>query len=129
MVERKYMTLHELADLIRKGQQIKVLEAKTDADVTACILTQILLEQGKNKGTLLPVPLLHLIIRYGDNVLNDFFETYLQQIIGNYLEYKQALDAQFLQWLDLGKNLTATTQRSIRSINPYQGLFKSDDDK
>ena len=66
--ESKYMTLNEIEGIIREGYEIVVTDAKTEEDVTAFILTQIILEQAKNKNTLLPVPLLHLTIRYGDNV-------------------------------------------------------------
>ena len=136
MSDSKYMTLEEIAELIRQGNQIEVIDAKTKRDVTAFILTQIVLEQAKNKNTLLPVPLLHLIIRFGDNVLVDFFENHLQQVIGNYLEYKQTMDTQFQRWLDLSRNLTETAQESMKSINPLQTYFgprrkheKSDDEE
>lgn len=101
-----YVTLEELAAVIRKGQEVRVIDAKTQADVTAFILTQIVMEQAKRNNALLPVPVLHLIIQYGDNVLLEFFETYLQQIVRNYLRYKDAVDAQFKRWLDLGMGLT-----------------------
>ncbi|MEJ2134049.1 MAG: polyhydroxyalkanoate synthesis regulator DNA-binding domain-containing protein [Desulfofustis sp.] len=134
--DSKYMTLEEIAELIRQGRQIEVIDAKTKGDVTAFILTQIVLEQAKNKNTLLPVPLLHLIIRFGDNVLVDFFENHLQQVIGNYVEYKQTMDTQFQRWLDLSRNLTETAQESMKAINPFQAYFgprrkheKSDDEE
>lgn len=136
MSESKYMTLEALAELIRQGHEIEVIDAKTKEDVTAFILTQIVLEQAKNKNTLLPVPLLHIIIRFGDNILVDFFENHLQQVIGNYVEYKQTMDTQFQRWLDLSRNLTETAQQSMKSINPFQTYFgpqgkheKSDDEK
>jgi polyhydroxyalkanoate synthesis repressor PhaR len=83
-----YVTLDALAEKIRSGQEIKVIDAKTKADVTAFILTQIVLEQAKRNNALLPTPVLHMIIRYGDNLLMEFFESYLQQIAGSYIEYK-----------------------------------------
>lgn len=125
MSDSKYMTLEEMAELIREGHQIEVIDAKTKRDVTAFILTQIILEQAKNKNTLLPIPLLHLIIRFGDNVLVDFFENHLQQVIGNYVEYKRTMDTQFQHWLDLSRNLTETAQESMKSINPFQTYFSS----
>ncbi len=134
--DSKYMTLEEMAELIRQGHQIEVIDAKTKRDVTAFILTQIVLEQAKNKNTLLPIPLLHLIIRFGDNVLVDFFENHLQQVIGSYIEYKQTMDTQFQRWLDLSRNLTETAQEGMKSINPFQTYFgpqgqheKSDDEE
>ncbi len=136
MSESKYMTLEELAELIRQGHEIEVIDAKTKEDVTAFILTQIVLEQAKNKNTLLPVPLLHLIIRFGDNILVDFFENHLQQVIGNYVDYKKAMDTQFQRWLDLSRNLTETAQQGMKTINPFQTYFgpqgkheKFDDEK
>ncbi len=64
MSDSKYVTLGDMSEFIRKGHEVKVIDAKTEEDVTALILTQIILEQTKNKNTLLPVPLLHFMIRY-----------------------------------------------------------------
>ena len=60
-VKRKYVTLDQLAGMIRKGNRVEVFKAKTEEDVTAFILTQIVMEKAKNRNALLPVPLLHLI--------------------------------------------------------------------
>ncbi len=125
--ESKYMNLTEIEEIIRQGAEIAVTDAKTKEDVTAFILTQILLEQAKNRNTLLPVPLLHLLIRYGDNVLTDFFDNYLQRVIGSYLEYKQAMDTQFQRWLDLGKNFAETAQHGMNPANPFQAFFTDRD--
>ena len=59
-----YVTLSQVSDMIKEGRQVKVIDAKTEEDVTAFILTQIIVEEAKNKNSLLPVPLLHLIIEY-----------------------------------------------------------------
>lgn len=64
MADSKYVTLGDVSELIRKGHEVKVIDAKTKEDVTALILTHIILEETKNKNALLPVPLLHFMIRY-----------------------------------------------------------------
>ena len=64
MSDSKYVTLDDMSELICKGHEVKVIDAKTKEDVTALILTQIILEQTKNKNALLPVSLLHFMIRY-----------------------------------------------------------------
>ncbi|MGD9250618.1 MAG: polyhydroxyalkanoate synthesis regulator DNA-binding domain-containing protein [Desulfobacterales bacterium] len=129
----RYVTLDELADAIRQGRQVQVIDAKTKDDVTAFVLTQIVLEQAKRKNILLPSPVLHLIIRYGDNVLLDFFETYLQQIVHNYIQYKRSVDDQFQRWLDLGMGLTSQNPGESSELNPFAAFFRqnsstSDDD-
>jgi polyhydroxyalkanoate synthesis repressor PhaR len=97
-----YVTLDDIAEVVRQGRQVQVVDAKTKEDVTAFILTQILLEASRKKNFLLPVPLLHLIIQFGGNVLNEFFQKYLEQIIKSYISYQTAADEQFRKWLDMG---------------------------
>ena len=123
--QSKYVTLNEVADCIRSGQEVEVVDAKTKKDVTAFILTQILLEEAKSRNVLLPVPLLNMIIRYGDNELVDFFEKYLQQIIKGYLAYKSAMDEQFKQWLDMGVGTSGEIQQKLRQANPFQSILES----
>jgi len=116
----KYVTLLELRDLIKTGKMVKVVDVNTEEDVTAFILTQIVLEEAKKKNALLPEPLLHLIICYGDNVLSDFFEKYLQQVINNYLYQKSMFDEQFGKMLDLGMDISGMAQKTINGMTPFK---------
>jgi polyhydroxyalkanoate synthesis repressor PhaR len=118
-----YVTLNQVADLIREGRQVEVIDAKTKEDVTAFILTQIVLEESRKKNVLLPVPLLHLIIQYGENVLEEFFEKYLQQTIHNYLNYKKTADEQFGKWLEVGMDLTDMAKKTMTGLTPFQSFF------
>ncbi len=112
-----------MADSIRQGKSVSAFDAKTKEDVTAFVLTQIVLEEAKNKNALLPVPLLHIIIRYGENVLQDFFNSYLEQTINAYLTYKRQADEQFQKWLDVGMDISGMAQESISRLNPFQTIF------
>jgi polyhydroxyalkanoate synthesis repressor PhaR len=118
-----YVTLAEVAESIRQGKTVNAYDAKTKEDVTAFVLTQIVLEEAKNKNALLPVPLLHIIIRYGENVLHDFFHNYLEQTINAYLSYKRQADEHFRKWLDVGMDISGLTQESISRLNPFQSVF------
>ena len=118
-----YVTLSQVADDIKQGRQVEVIDAKTKEDVTAFILTQIVLAQAKNKHVLLPVPLLHLIIQYGDNVLGEFFEKYLQQMIETYIAHKHATDKQFQKWLDLGFDFSTMAQQAMTGVTNVESLF------
>ena len=118
-----YVTLAEVADFIRQGKSVSAFDAKTKEDVTAFVLTQIVLEEAKNKNALLPVPLLHVIIRYGENILHDFFQDYLEQTINAYLSYKRQADEQFQKWLDVGMDISGMAQESMSRLNPFKTLF------
>lgn len=118
-----YVTLNQVADMIKTGDEVEVHDAKTQEDVTAFILTQIILEEARKKNALLPTELLHLIIRYGENVLQEFFNKYLQQIIANYLEFKKAVDEQFGKWLDIGIDYSDMTQKTLTGLTPLNSFF------
>ncbi|CAB5134533.1 PhbF [Olavius algarvensis associated proteobacterium Delta 3] len=119
-----YVTLQEVADMIRMGRQVRVLEAKTKEDVTGFILTQIILEEAKKKNALLPVPLLHLIIQFGDNLLGDFFDSYLQQIIQAYLSQKVAFEDQFKDWIGMGMNFPEMARKGVDEMGGLKSFFE-----
>ena len=123
MGKSAYVTLSHVADLIRQGCRVEVIDAKSKEDVTASILSQIILEEAKNKNILLPVPVLHLIIQYGDNVLGDFFEKYLQQMIQTYIAHKHAVDDQFKKWLEMGLDFSNMAQETMAALSPFKSFF------
>ena len=118
-----YVTLDDVMQGIRQGRRVEVVDAKTGEDVTAFTLTQIILEESRKKNSLLPVPLLHLIIQYGENILSEFFEKYLEQTLRNYLSYKTVADDQFRKWLNLGMDFSNRTTESMDSLPAFQSFF------
>jgi polyhydroxyalkanoate synthesis repressor PhaR len=118
-----YVTLDYVTDTIRQGRHIQVTDAKTGEDVTPAILTQIVLEEARKKKYLLPSPLLYLIIQYGENVLTDFFEKYLEQTIRNYLLFRNMADDQFKKWLDYGENYPKMNPQAMTGLTPFKPLF------
>ena len=75
-----YVTLDDLASMVKAGEEFAVFDAKTGEDITRSVLTQIIFEQeGKTGQNLLPVAFLRqLISYYGDS---------MQALVPSYLEY------------------------------------------
>jgi len=73
-----YVTLEDLAVMVKEGADFEVHDAKTGEDITRSVLTQIIFEQ-ENKGqNLLPISFLRQLIRfYGDS---------MQVLVPSYLE-------------------------------------------
>ncbi|MEO8504547.1 MAG: polyhydroxyalkanoate synthesis regulator DNA-binding domain-containing protein [Acidobacteriota bacterium] len=71
--ESRYVSLEELATWIRDGQEVRVLDNSTSADVTAQTLTQIILDEGRS-GTALPSDLLHDLVRLGERAVHSGVE-------------------------------------------------------
>lgn len=118
-----YVTLDYVTDAIRRGRRIQVTDAKTGEDVTPAILTQIVTEEARKKKFLLPPPLLYLIIQYGENVLTDFFEKYLEQTIRSYLLFRSTADDQFKKWLDFGENYAQMNPQDMAGLSPFKSLL------
>ena len=75
-----YVTLEDLATMVRSERDFVVYDAKSTDDLTHAVLTQIIVEQESRAGTqtLLPVPFLRQLIRfYGDA---------MQRMVPNYLQ-------------------------------------------
>jgi polyhydroxyalkanoate synthesis repressor PhaR len=120
-----FLSLTQVADLVKQGREIEVVDAKTGEDVTNFILAQIVMEEVKNKTLLLPLSLLYMLIRYGDSVLSDFFDSYLEQTLKNYLSYKSAMDEQFRKWLEVGQNFSSVTENVLETLNPFNPWMAS----
>src|ERR1700682_5313506 len=65
-----YITLEDLAAMVKKGDDFVVFDAKSGDDITRPVLTQIIFEQeGKNGQSLMPITFLRQLIRfYGDSM-------------------------------------------------------------
>jgi polyhydroxyalkanoate synthesis repressor PhaR len=62
-----YLTLKDLAGMVKSDKDFIVSDAETGEDITRSVLTQIVLEQANRSGQL-PIPLLRQLIRfYGDS--------------------------------------------------------------
>ncbi len=72
-----YITLDEIANLIKKGDDVQVIDNRTKADVTSVILTQILVDQEKANKSILPLTMLKDIIQHGQGSLFEFIQRYV----------------------------------------------------
>ena len=87
--ESRYITLEELAEKIRHGRDVKVVDVATNDDLTQVTLTQVILES-RGAGRLLPVPFLVQLIRMGDDALAEFFGRYLSAALELYLAARES---------------------------------------
>jgi len=74
--ESRYVSLDELAEWIRAGAEVQVVDNATGADVSAQTLTQIILDEGRRGTAFLPTELLHELVRAGQRAV----ETGVEQV-------------------------------------------------
>ena len=123
----EYITVKDVAELIKAGSRVEVKDANTGEDVTALVLTQIIMDKAKNNQGLLPVSLLHLVIQFGENLLHEFFEKYLERTMENYLVYRKTMDDQVNAYLDMGMDFSSLAEKTLKdmeSLNIFSETLK-----
>ncbi len=80
----RYVNLEDLAERIRKGDEIQVVDAKSGEDLTRVVLTQIILEDAKGQPTGLPLELLRQLIVASDRAGREFMMWYLKSAFDAY---------------------------------------------
>ncbi len=89
-----YITLDNLADMIRLGRDFVVYDAKTGDDITRGVLTQIIFEEEGKGRAMLPIPFLRQLIGFYGNNLQALVPRYLEQAMAAFAQQqKQVQDA------------------------------------
>jgi polyhydroxyalkanoate synthesis repressor PhaR len=78
--ESRYVSLEDIATWVREGQEVKVVDNATSTDVTAQMLTQVILEEGRKGTRFLPSELLHDLVRVGEQALTTGVEQMQQGV-------------------------------------------------
>jgi polyhydroxyalkanoate synthesis repressor PhaR len=73
-VESRYVTLDEIAEMVKQGVEVKIIDNRSKEDLTSVTLAQIVFEEEKKKSQM-PLDVLREIIRHPGESLNDFYKT------------------------------------------------------
>lgn len=90
--DSRYITLEDLAQKVRGGADVRVVDAGSGEDLTQATLTQIIIES-RGAARLLPVPLLLRLIRMGDDALAEFFGRFVSWALEAYIQLRQGAQA------------------------------------
>jgi polyhydroxyalkanoate synthesis repressor PhaR len=119
----RHLTLVEMCSLIQQGYDITVTDAKTGADITAQVLTQIILELETTKLNSFPVPLLVRLIRMNDQLVKDFIEKYFNQALGSFLNYQQQVEEQIRRTHGLPASFPSVSAWTKAMLGPLSSTF------
>ena len=122
-----YVTLDDLARMIKEGGDFVVKDAKTGEDLTRSVLTQIIVEQEQKGQNLLPISFLRQLIGfYGDN-MQFLVPGYLEQAMIAFARNQEQMRSNlratfgmfpFSQFEEIGKQNMAMFERAMRLLSP-----------
>ncbi len=91
----RYVNLDEIAEMIRKGTDVKIVDARTGEDLTRITLTQIIVEDAKQGPAGLPLELLKQLIVASDHVGKEFIMWYLKSAFDAYQKLQNTISGGF----------------------------------
>ncbi|WP_242414761.1 polyhydroxyalkanoate synthesis repressor PhaR [Sphingomonas panni] len=119
-----YITLEHLAAMTREHRDFKVVDAKTDDDITHNVLTQIIMEEESRGQTLLPVSFLRqLITLYGDSMqamVPGYLEASMDSFRRNQEQFKTAVEGAFAHspFAEIAKRNLAMFEAAAHAFQP-----------
>lgn len=97
-----YVTLEDLAQMVKNGEDFVVYDAKSSDDITHSVLTQIIFEQEGKGQNLLPINFLRQIIRFYGDSMQMLVPRYLDMSIENFSKEQNNLREHFSKTLGIG---------------------------
>jgi polyhydroxyalkanoate synthesis repressor PhaR len=124
-----YITLDNLADMVRQGKDFVVYDAKTGEDITRGVLTQIIVEE-ENKGrALLPTGFLRQLIGFYGDSLQGLVPRYLEQSLANFARQQEQMRLAMEQAMgpffpfggleEMGRQNRAIMERTLSLFSPF----------
>jgi polyhydroxyalkanoate synthesis repressor PhaR len=122
-----YVTLDELSQMVRKGEEFVVFDAKTGEDITRSVLTQIILEEDSKGRNLLPIGFLRHVIGYYDDSLQSFLPRYLEMSMENFAKHQDQMrsyvEQTFGRFFPLGQ-LEDMTRQNMALFQRAASMFR-----
>ena len=124
-----FVTLDDLAAMVRDGIDFIVLDAKTNDDLTRQVLTQIIVEEESRGESLLPVQFLRQLIGFYVNQMQGVLPSYLELSLNNFTRQQEQLREQFGRTFGAApgaglmdeavKQNVAMFERAMRMFSPF----------
>ena len=115
----RHLSLQQIHKLIIEGYNIRVLDAKTNEDITSKVLTQILLEYEPVKLDMFSNELLTRAIRVNDRLLKDFVDVYFRQAFEAFCGSQKQVDQMLRQVHHLTSVLPAAASSAANLLPPW----------
>ncbi len=124
-----YITLDNLAGMIRDGRDFVVYDARTGEDITRGVLTQIIVEEESKGRAMLPTNFLRQIIGFYGDSLQQFVPSYLEQAMSSFALQQEQMRTAMQQTVgnffplnlqEVGRQNLAMMERAMSLFTPFR---------
>ena len=135
-----YITLDNLAAMVRQGRDFVVYDAKTGEDITRGVLTQIIVEEEGKGRALLPTAFLRQLIGFYGDQMQSLVPRFLEQAMGAFAQQQEQMRAAMQKTMgsigtifpfgnmeEVGRQNMAMMERALSLFSPfYRGAEAGD---
>jgi len=120
-----YVTLDDLAEMVRLERDFVVYDAKTGEDLTRAVLTQIIVEQESRGQNLLPIPFLRQLIRFYGHSIEKLVPSYLEYSLDTLTSQQDKYQKQFANSLGTATldAIQQQTRQNLAMFDKALGMF------
>lgn len=121
-----YITLAEVLEIIRKGEDFKVQDSESGEDITRSILVQIILEQESGERPIFTTEMLTKFIRFYDDAAQNLFGEFLERNLQMFTEQQKRFQQQVVEGLmdsPLPKMMQEVAERNLAMWTDMQKSF------
>lgn len=113
-----YVTLDDLADMVRHGEEFVVQDAKSGEDITRGVLGQIIFDAESRGSGLLPIAFLRQLITFYDGGMQSLVPTYLEHSLASFTREQEMLRRQWRE--TVGAQANAVEDQVRRNMDVFQ---------
>ena len=124
-----YVTLDDIGNIVRRGDDVKVIDNKSKEDLTSVTLTQIIFEEEKKRKSKLPLAALKKIIRGGGDAIHDLVNKTTDNVSSGISNVKEGTEKIYTKFFDEisteEKFLKGVIQKAQDLSSNIEGKIKS----
>lgn len=91
--QSRHITIDDIRNMVIAGQRVKVIEDKSNEDITRLVLLQVIADQEQFGRPILSTSLLESMIRFYGNSMQSFLSAWLEKSVETFMEQQQTLGA------------------------------------
>ena len=123
-----YITLDNLAEMVRAGRDFVVYDAKSGEDITRSVLTQIIVEEESKGSALLPTGFLRQLIGFYGDSMQGLVPSYLEQAMASFAQQQQQMRSAMRKTMgnffpfgmeEMGRQNMAIMERAMSLFAPF----------
>jgi polyhydroxyalkanoate synthesis repressor PhaR len=128
-----YVTLEDLAEMVKRGEEFTVQDAKSGEDITHPVLTQIIFElENKDGQNMLPIPFLRQLIAFYGDQMQMVVPSFLEQSMMAFAKEQQRFREQMndamgkspLEMMQLTTSMKAIEEQTRRNVELFQNAMR-----